>query len=123
MIAVKNDQTEPTHDDDEQPDSPPAPYWLDEAAAGEWDRLALALVERDLLTEMDLGALGVYVQSYSDYVRLMTELRDEGEVVVGSGGRTGRHPKCVLMKQAADRMVALGARLGLTPADRPGGLR
>jgi P27 family predicted phage terminase small subunit len=122
MIAVKNnEQTEPTHD--AQPDTPPAPDWLDDAATGEWDRLALALVERHLLTELDLGALGVYCQSYSDYVRLLAALRDEGEVCVGSGGRTARNPKAVLMKQAGDRMVALGARLGLTPADRPGGLR
>ena len=89
-------------------------------AVDEWYRLASILVDLEWLTELDLMFLAMYCQAFADIVRLTREVRLEGEVCVGSGGRTGRNPKCLLLKQAQDTVIKLGARLGLSPFDRVG---
>ena len=94
-------------------DVPRPPTWLSKDAKAEWRKVAPILVERDVLTEGDLGALAAYADAVGQLVEASRQIRVDGLVV---GGK--KHPLITTTIAARNQIRQLAAELGLTPISR-----
>lgn len=92
---------------------PEPPDWLDEIARQEWNRVAPILSENGVLTEADVTALGVYCQTYSQYVECQRNINEKGLVHSGKLNPLARHAD-TLTKQ----LRGLITEFGFTPSSR-----
>lgn len=94
-------------------DVPRPPTWLSKDAKAEWRKVAPILVERDVLTEGDLGALAAYCDAVGQLVAASRQIAVDGMVV---GGK--KHPLITTTVAARNQIRQLAAELGLTPISR-----
>lgn len=94
-------------------DVPKPPAWLSKDAKAEWRNVAPILVERDVLTEGDLGALAAYADAVGQLVEASRQIRIDGLVVDGK-----KHPLITTTIAARNQIRQLAAELGLTPISR-----
>jgi P27 family predicted phage terminase small subunit len=94
-------------------DVPRPPSWLAKEAKAEWRKVAPILVERNVLTEGDLGALAAYCDAIGQLVAANAIIAAEGMVV---GGK--KHPLITTTVAARNQIRQLAAELGLTPISR-----
>lgn len=94
-------------------DVPRPPSWLTKEAKAEWRKVAPILVERDVLTEGDLGALAAYCDAVGQLVAASAIIAAEGMVVAGK-----KHPLITTTVAARNQIRQLAAELGLTPISR-----
>jgi P27 family predicted phage terminase small subunit len=92
---------------------PKAPVWLSKFAKAEWCRVAPILVERNVLTEADLGTLESYCVSVGIVRQAQVEINHDGLLI---GGK--RHPAFGVMNSAQTTARLCAAELGLTPVSR-----
>lgn len=92
---------------------PRAPAWLSKAAAAEWRKVAAILVERDVLTEGDLGTLAAYCDAFGQLVDASRQITADGLVLDGK-----KHPLLGTQIAARNQVRQLAAELGLTPVAR-----
>lgn len=102
------------------PGVPPPPPWLDEAAIGEYQRVAgqLEVAGDAYLQQVDMSDLSTYAQAYSDVVRLTPLVRAEGEALTSDKGNLYPNPRNNALQMAYNRMSKAAARLGFSPTDR-----
>lgn len=94
-------------------DAPPPPSWLAKDARAEWRRVAPILVERDVLTEGDLGALAAYCDAVGQLIAASRQIAVDGMVIAGK-----KHPLMTTTVAARNQIRQLAAELGLTPISR-----
>lgn len=94
-------------------DVPKAPVWLSADAKVEWKKVAPILVERDVLTEGDLGSLAAYCDAFGQLVAATRQINAEGMVIEGK-----KHPLITTQIAARNQIRQLAAELGLTPVSR-----
>ncbi len=94
-------------------DVPRPPAWLSRDAKAEWRKVAPILVERNVLTEGDLGALAAYCDAVGQLVAANAIIAAEGMVVAGK-----KHPLITTTVAARNQIRQLAAELGLTPISR-----
>ncbi|GBD48539.1 phage terminase small subunit [Methylopila sp. Yamaguchi] len=96
---------------------PRAPTWLSADAKAEWRRVAPILVERDILTEADLGTLESYATSTGVVREAQRAISRDGLIIETSDGPK-RHPAFGMMNAAMTTARLCAAELGLTPVSR-----
>jgi P27 family predicted phage terminase small subunit len=95
----------------------PAPEWLSEDAAAEWDRIMPILAERRILTAADLGSLENYCIAIGSVREMERHLQEHGHVLEVEG-LWKRNPAVGIQSDAMTRARLLAAELGLTPVSR-----
>jgi len=93
--------------------TPRAPTWLSKPAAAEWRKVAAILIERDVLTEADLGTLAAYCDAYGQLVDASRQIAADGLILAGK-----KHPLITTQVAARNQIRQLAAELGLTPVSR-----
>lgn len=94
-------------------DVPRPPSWLTKEAKAEWRKVAPILVERNVLTEGDLGALAAYCDAFGQLIAASRQIDADGMVV---GGK--KHALITTTVAARNQIRQLAAELGLTPISR-----
>lgn len=94
----------------------------DEVAVREFLRIAGELQKVDLITNVDIGMLGLYADSYSKYVESTMCMRNQPLVIeyTNKGGETNpvANPYIKVQQQYAEKMMKLSNSFGLDPASR-----
>lgn len=104
--------------DPEALDSLPAPSWMTEDAADEWDRVMPLLTERRILTDADLGSLENYCIAIGQVREMERHIQQNGHVLKDLEGLMKRNPAVGIQADAMTRSRLLAAELGLTPVSR-----
>jgi P27 family predicted phage terminase small subunit len=94
------------------------PAGLPADALGVWHRLAPDLITKRVLTAWDVDTFALFCRSTAIYNRAAAELDADPGVTTEGQRTTVVKPQFRVMQQAAQTMMAAGARFGLTPADR-----
>lgn len=96
---------------------PPAPEYIGEFGAREWNRVGPILVKHGLLTEVDMQVFEAYCLN----VQLMIDARDEikknGMLVMGARGRV-RNPAIAAFSAASTAIRGFASEFGLSPSAR-----
>jgi P27 family predicted phage terminase small subunit len=92
---------------------PRPPAWLSKDAKAEWRRVAPILVERNVLTDGDLGVLETYCSAIGTAREAQRTLNAEGLTLAGK-----RHPVFGILNAAQTNARLCAAELGLTPVSR-----
>lgn len=108
-IRAKNDKIRP-------------PTWLDKLAKREFRKIVKEMEELDLLTNLDVHALAIYCDAYSQYVECTKQIDEEGLMVeyTNKAAETNKvpHPLMTKKKQLHEQMRSLATEFGFTPASR-----
>jgi P27 family predicted phage terminase small subunit len=83
----------------------------------EWTRIVTSLPE-GLLTKVDRAFLAAWCQNWSDFVAAVRDLEENGWDYVTEKGYQGSRPAVARMHKAQEKLITLGGKLGLSPADR-----
>ena len=98
------------------------PAWLDLVAKKEWNRIAKELEELNILTNVDIAALGMYCDAYSKYQLATEKINKEGMFIeyTNKAGATNmiEHPAVKAQVKYADLIKKLCSEFGLTPSAR-----
>lgn len=98
---------------------PDCPAYLDDAARGEWDRVAALLREMQLLTEADATALAAYCSAYSRWLHAEDQVRKFGPIVKSPvKGFPMKSPYLTMSERAVESMRKFMVEFGLTPSSR-----
>lgn len=120
-LAVARGETRPSRVNLDAPTPPPAPAlppeYLDLDGLGVWRRLAPSLEARGILTVWDVDAFGAYCTAVVHHRRAVQEVNEAG-ILLGRGAAFRKHPALQIVRDQAALIITLGARFGLTPADR-----
>ena len=97
------------------------PEWLDEAAKGEWRRLAPMLARLGVLTETDGDALAAYCEAWTTWKQATQKIRQFGMVVKAT--REGVElpvisPYVKIAERALAHMRSFLVEFGMTPSSR-----
>ncbi len=101
-----------------RPALPVKPAWLTPAASEEWDRVAQMLVDDGLIARVDADVLALYAETVSTWMRAKWVVDQEGLTITNKRGTVRAHPAAKLAGQAADRLLRLASKLGMTPLGR-----
>lgn len=98
---------------------PPPPAYLDDAGKREYKKTKQQLESAGVeLQQPDGTIVAIYAQAVADIARLTEEIRKEGEVVEGRQAGMVKNPKLAVLEAARKTVIAAGAKLGFSPADR-----
>jgi len=100
-----------------------APKWLDGEARAEWDRIVALFTEMErsgqrLMTALDVAALAVYCDAFSDYELARKQVAIEGKVLTTEKGYAYTNPWVAIQKTAAEQIKKFAAEFGFTPSAR-----
>jgi len=93
------------------------PVELDEAARDVWNRLAPDMVDKKVLTAWDLDQLAVFCDAVAVYHECKALMGNQF-LERGAAGGVIKSPYWQIMRDCQGMMTQIGARYGLTPADR-----
>ena len=96
------------------------PAELSDAARKVLQRLAPDLADKGVLTSWDIVMFSAFCESAATYRHCMDQLGASDLTVPGSLKNQVVNPLWRIAKDAADVMLRIGARFGLTPSDRAG---
>ncbi len=99
-------------------DVPSCPAWLSAEVKEEWNRVALELARRGLLTKLDSTALACYCVSCARWRKANEIIRTQGEVYVTPKGYLQPRPEVAIARMAAEMMRTLAVEFGMTPVSR-----
>lgn len=101
-----------------QGEIPDPPDWLDGVGLVEWFRVRDLLRARGLLSAEDWAILNVYGGSIQMMDRAARVLTEQGITSIAKNGMEIQHSAVGTFNKAAEQMIRVAARLGLSPADR-----
>lgn len=100
---------------------PACPDWLGEIGRTKWNELIAIFGEvKGWLTIADGGLLALYCEAFEDLIEARAEIEKDGPTCSGEKGGMYQHPAVGRKNKAIERMRAIGAKFGLSPADRVG---
>ena len=98
------------------------PGWLDKEGKKEWERIVKDLEELNILTNVDITALGMYCDAYSKYQLATKKINEEGMFIeyTNKAGATNiiEPPAVKAQVKYADLIKKLCSEFGLTPSAR-----
>lgn len=98
------------------------PDWLDKIGKKEWLRVANELEDLNILTNVDIAALGMYCDAYSKYQLATKKINEEGMFIeyTNKAGATNviEHPAVKAQVKYAELIKKLCSEFGLTPSSR-----
>jgi P27 family predicted phage terminase small subunit len=97
---------------------PTCPAHLSPTAKAEWKRLAGALSEIGLLTQIDRTVLAAYCQAYGRWVEAERRLAETPPLLKTPAGYVQVSPWVTISNKQVELMTRLMAELGLTPSAR-----
>lgn len=97
---------------------PACPDWLKGDGCNLWERLVKELAEMKVLAQIDQTLLAVLCQTFADWRYYSDKARTGGDVVNGALGNPVISPWVRIRDAAAERLVKLCDRFGLSPAAR-----
>lgn len=97
---------------------PDPPAHLDAKAIEFWTKYAPQLFELDLLSALDVEALGLAAAAWSEYVHAAEVLKQHGLLVKSEGGNFYQHPYVAIRNKAEERLRYWFAEYGFTPSSR-----
>ncbi len=108
--------------------APAAPGHLGAEAQAEWQRIVGRLAELGLMSDLDVGALAAYCDSFGDWTvarRAFSLIQERFKVTGGfvirtTNGNVMQHPLVGTIRCARADMVRFAAEFGMTPAARAG---
>lgn len=98
--------------------TPSAPYYLSEAAAAEWRRVARMLHEMRVLTDADVQALALYCAAFARWAGAERMVEEQGEVVLTGTGSVKINPYVQIANLAWEQMRKMLLEFGMTPSAR-----
>ncbi len=93
------------------------PSWLSRDAKAEWRRVAPELKRLGLLTVVDVSALAMYCESYSQWREAVRIIEREGQTY-SHDGLIRTHPACHVANNAARTANLFAGQFGMTPSAR-----
>ena len=100
------------------PNIPPCPSHLDETGKQEWIRISTELDECGILTNLDMAVFAAYCEAYSTWVRNITIVHKEGDLVTAPSGYQIQHPALGIANRAEVKMIKAANEMGITPSGR-----
>lgn len=97
---------------------PPAPGFLDELGAFEWNRVGHELVEKKLLTEADMAAFTLYCLNVSRVVAAERMITAQGMTIKTPQGFLQAHPAVAIARQCGAEVRKFAQEFGMTPSAR-----
>jgi len=102
---------------------PPAPKWLTEIGAEEWEKVCGELFNKQMLHQIDLRLIEAYCNSMALHIETEMMLREKGRIQVfknpdGSIKHTQSVPFQKIANDALDRALKLATQFGFTPSAR-----
>ena len=97
---------------------PTCPSYLSPTAKAEWKRLAGALNEIGLLTQIDRTVLAAYCQAYGRWVEAEKRLAETPPLLKTPAGYVQTSPWITISNKQVELMVRLMGELGLSPSAR-----
>lgn len=95
------------------------PAMLTPRARVHWDRLAPDLIEQGVLTFWDVNLFGAYCEAAARFDAARKLVTEHGLLVPGrTAGQLVKNPAVQIQRDASDEMMRIGARFGLSPAER-----
>ena len=98
--------------------APTRPEWLLPEAKREWSRIVPELLRLGLLAKIDRAMLSMWCQCWGMYVEAVRDIQKNGISYSKEDGYEGQRPSVSIMNKMIEKMTALSARFGMTPADR-----
>ena len=98
--------------------APECPFWLNDEAKSEWDRLADKMVNLGTLTEMDMAAFAGYCQSYARWKEAEEFHRETWNNCKNSSGYWQQVPQVSIAQTNLKVMLKFCSEFGLTPSSR-----
>ncbi|WP_088227364.1 phage terminase small subunit P27 family [Desulfosporosinus sp. FKB] len=103
-------------------DNVECPDWLDDEAKAHWAILSKELLELDLLTNVDVGALAICCDAYSKFLKAYQEIDKHGMLVTytnkGGNKNVVPNPYVAIANKYSDIYKRYCADFGLTPFAR-----
>ena len=84
----------------------------------EWHRITTELAKQDLLTQWDQSTLGLYCESFAEYLAAKKIVEKDGITTSTDKGNMIQHPAVGVMHEAWRQVVKAASLFGLSPADR-----
>jgi P27 family predicted phage terminase small subunit len=99
---------------------PPAemPTWLKGEARKCWRRHEAELTRAGNLNVLFGFSFALLCSCWADYLEIEEQIRKDGMVVTGAGGRPVAHPLTAARSQALRQYLSLAREFGMTPATR-----
>jgi P27 family predicted phage terminase small subunit len=99
---------------------PVAPPWIDRNAKREYARITqIILRSGESLELVDMAALALYAQAYSDVARLTKQIRKEGETLPSvKTGQRYLNPSWTILAAARNQLMQATEKLGFSPHAR-----
>ena len=94
-----------------------APFWLDETATQEFNRVVAEAKKINLWDNLDLVVLAIYADNYSRYIQALKAIRDYGLTAQSRGAFTVS-PYVDVADKAATQILKCSTKLGLAVTDR-----
>lgn len=98
--------------------APPPPDYLGPEGQASWESACEILIDREDLTEGDLGVIEVYAANHQTFKECCRTLAAEGLIVENSRGSMSAHPAVTVRKQAETQLALAAMQLGFSPKSR-----
>lgn len=99
--------------------APPPPKTLPEGLAREcWDEVTKELIARNIYDSDCRDMVEAYCVQRARFIEANERIAEQGLMLKQKRGQGKRNPYVTISNHAYDRMVRLGAELGLTPVRR-----
>lgn len=118
-----NPGNRPINEEEPQPKKlfePEPPEHFNEIQSAKWRDLSRQLSACRVLTELDLDALQMYVESWCAMNVCLADLTDRGKLLRTPTGGAMWNPSWTEYKHAANMVRSLQSEFGLTPSARTG---
>lgn len=99
---------------------PDAPEFLSDRALQEWQRIAPALAEMGLLSQLDKMALAAYCSAVARLWQAEEQLKIEGVTVTNERGRRIKNPLVDVANAASKQISLFASQFGMSPSTRSG---
>jgi P27 family predicted phage terminase small subunit len=119
-ILNGNPGRRPLNTNEPKPDKalPKAPAMLSKDAKREWRKMSKRLYHLGLLTEIDVDALAILCQTWSNWCETERAIQKVGKVLVKPDGTLYKNPMVGMSVAYASQMKALIVEFGMTPSSR-----
>lgn len=97
---------------------PPAPGFFDAIADMEWNRVGPELIEKQLLTTVDLAAFTGYCLNVSRVVAAERKITELGLLVLSPFGQFVQNPAVPIARQCGAEVRKFAQEFGMTPSAR-----